>query len=73
MTNTLLLILSRAYVMVAHYEIWNNGYLKCFVSSLELKTDRVTHEFNLHDSSFKIAPYTVSSGDVSSYTEPITA
>ena len=64
--------------MVAHYEIQNIGYLKCFVSSLELKLDVlptnscVTPEFTLHDP-LKIAPYTVSSGDVSSYTEPLTA
>ena len=32
----------------------------------------VTHEFNLHGE-LKITPYTVSSGDVSSYTEPLTA
>ena len=64
--------------MVAHYEIQNIGYLTCFVRSLELKTDVlptnswVTHEFNLHDP-LKIAPCTVSSGDISSYTEPLTA
>ena len=64
--------------MVEHYEIQHIGYLKCFVSSLELKMDVlptnlcVTHEFNLHDP-IKIAPYTVSSADVSSYTEPLTA
>ena len=56
--------------MAAHYEIQNFGYLKFFVSSLELKTDVlptnscVTHEFDLHDP-LKIAPYMVSSGDVS--------
>ena len=32
----------------------------------------VTHEFVLHDP-LKIAPYLVSSGDVSSYTELLTA
>ena len=67
--------------MVTHSEIQNIGYLKCFFSSLELKMDMlptnlsVTHEFNLH-SALKIAPYImymVSSGDVSSYTEPLTA
>ena len=62
--------------MVTH-EIQNIGYLKCFVGSLELKMDvlptnlRVTHELSLHDA-LKIAPYTVSSGDVSSCTEPLT-
>ena len=64
--------------MIAHYEIQNIGYLKCFVSSLELEMDVlptnscVTHEFTLHNP-LKIAPYTVSSEDVSSYTEPLTA
>ena len=59
--------------MVARYEIQNIRYLECFVSSLELKMDVlpanscVTHEFKLHDH------YTVSSEDVSSYTEPLTA
>ena len=28
-----------AWVIVARYEIQNIGYLKCFVSSLELKMD----------------------------------
>ena len=60
--------------MAEHYEIQNFGYLKCFVSSLELKTDVLptNYEFDLHDP-LKIAPYMVSSGDVSSYTEPLTA
>ena len=31
----------------------------------------VTHEFNLHGA-LKIAPYTVSRGGVSAYTEPLT-
>ena len=64
--------------MVTHYEIQIIRYLKCFVSSLELKIDvlptnlSVTHEFNLH-SALKIVPYMVLSGDVLSYTEPLTA
>ena len=36
------------------------------------KNLRVTNEFNLH-SALEIAPYTVSSQDVSSYSEPLTA
>ena len=64
--------------MAAHYEIQNFWYLKCCVSSLELKADVlptnscVTHEVDFHDP-LKIAPYMVTSGDVSSYTEPLTA
>ena len=65
-------------MMATHYEIQNIVYLKCFVSSLELIMDvlptnsNVTHEFNLHGA-LKIVPYPVSSGDVSSYTETLTA
>ena len=64
--------------MAAHYEIQKFGYLKCFVSSLELKSavlptnSCVTQEFDLHDP-LKIAPYMVSSGDVSSHTDPLTS
>ena len=61
--------------MVAHYEIQNIGYLKCFDSSMELKMNVlltnscITHEFNLRNP-LKIAPYTVSSENISSYIEP---
>ena len=64
--------------MATRYEIQKIGHLKCFVSSLELKIDllptnfSVTLEFNLH-SVLKVTPYTVSSGDILSYTEPLTA